>query len=114
MIRSELKRSIHFIRCCGSGSKLKGRIWIRIRVISWIRIRINVQMTSQNVWIMSRFEYILKVMSLYFGDRVRIRIKVKSRIRFWIRIKVMRISNTVLYQIYSSYFVGRLVFTETQ
>jgi hypothetical protein len=37
------------------------RIRIRIKVISWIRNRIliciNLQMTSQNVWNMSRFEH---------------------------------------------------------
>ncbi len=61
------------LQCCGSGSegiriKFKGRIririkvisWMRIRtkwldpdphkVISWIQIRFNLQITSQNVW----------------------------------------------------------------
>ncbi len=44
-------------QCCGFGSawirnKVKGMIRIRINVISWIRIwiRINLQMTIQNVW----------------------------------------------------------------
>jgi hypothetical protein len=60
---------------------LKGRICIRIIVISWIRIRIKLQMTSQNVWIMSLFEYFFKVLSLYLEARIRIRIKVTSRFR---------------------------------
>ncbi len=34
------------------------RIRIRIKVISWIRICINLQMTSQNVWNMSLFEHL--------------------------------------------------------
>ncbi len=79
------------------GSKVKGRIrnwiwirikvisWIRIRtgieVISWIRIRIDLQMTSQNVRNMSLYEHFFKVFSLY----------LEARIRIWIRIKVMRI-----------------------
>jgi hypothetical protein len=82
--------------------KLKGRIWICIRinvlswiricirirtkVISWIRIRIDLQKTNQNVWNMSLFEYFFKVLSLYLEARLRIR----SRIC----IKVMRIHNT--------------------
>jgi hypothetical protein len=37
--------------------KSKGRIRIRIKGIGWIRIRINLQMTSQNVWNMSIFEH---------------------------------------------------------
>jgi hypothetical protein len=41
--------------------KLKGRIRIRIKVISWIRILINLQMTSQNVWNTSLFEHFLNV-----------------------------------------------------
>ncbi len=36
----------------------KIRIRIRIKVISWIRI--NLQMTSQNVWNMSLFEQFLQ------------------------------------------------------
>jgi hypothetical protein len=45
----------------------KFRIRIRIKVISWIpnRIRINLQMTCQNVWIMSLFEHFFKGLSLY-------------------------------------------------
>jgi hypothetical protein len=37
--------------------QIKIRIRIHIKVTSWIRnrIRINLQMTSQNVWIMSLF-----------------------------------------------------------
>jgi hypothetical protein len=58
-------------------------------VISWIRnrIRINLQMTSQNVWNMGLFEQSSKDLSLYSEARIwiRMRIRVKSRIR--IRIK---------------------------
>jgi hypothetical protein len=34
-------------------------LWIRIhaKVIRWIRIRIHLEMTSQNVWKMSLFEH---------------------------------------------------------
>ncbi len=85
-------------QCCGSGSawiriKLKGRIRIPIKVICWIRIQINFQMTSQNVWNMSLFEHFFKVLSFCLKARIRIRIKVTSRIR--IRVQVMRIRNTV-------------------
>ncbi len=49
--------------------KLKGRIRIRIQIrinaISWSRIRINMQMTSQNVWKLRLFEHFFKVLSLY-------------------------------------------------
>ncbi len=84
---------------------------------SWIRIRINLQMTNQNVWNISLFTHFSKVLSLYLVARIRIRIKAKSRIRIrirnrikvtsrnriyikvtsriWIRIKVMQIRNTV-------------------
>jgi hypothetical protein len=67
--------------------KLKGRIRIRIEVISWIRIRINLQMTSQNVWNASLCEHFFKVLSLHLEVRIRIRI----------RIKVMRIRNTAIF-----------------
>jgi hypothetical protein len=33
---------------------------IRINVISWIRVRVNLQMTSQNVWNMSLFWHFFK------------------------------------------------------
>jgi hypothetical protein len=69
----------------------------RIKVISWIRVRINLQMTSQNVWNLSLFKHFVKVLSLYFEARIRIRIRIRikltSRIQF--RIKVMRIRNIV-------------------
>ncbi len=66
--------------------QIKIRIRIRIKVISWIRcrfrIRINLQMTRQNVWNMSLFEHFFKGLSLYLEARIwiRIRIRVKSRI----------------------------------
>ncbi len=41
------------------------RVRIRIMVISWIRIRINLQITSKNVWSMSLFEHFFKVLSFY-------------------------------------------------
>ncbi len=69
-----------------------------------IRIRINLQITSQNVWNMSLFEHFFKVLILYMEARIRICIKVKDRIRIRIcnkvssririRINVMRIRNT--------------------
>jgi hypothetical protein len=44
--------------------QIKIQIRIRIKVISWIRIRIwiriNLQMTSQNVWNMRLFEHIFR------------------------------------------------------
>ncbi len=67
----------HFFK--GLSVYLEARIWVRIRikVISWIRIRIliNLQMTSQNVWnltmeyCMSLFEHFFKVLSLCFGSQ---------------------------------------------
>jgi hypothetical protein len=59
-------------------------------MIICIRIRINLQMTNQNVWNMSLFEYFFKVSSLYLEARIRIRIciKVKGRIRICIRIGI--------------------------
>ncbi len=85
--------SICNIKCSGSGSawihiKLKGRIRIRIKVISWIRIRISLQMASQNVWNMSLFEHFFKVLILYLEARIRIRIRNKVKGRIQIRIKV--------------------------
>jgi hypothetical protein len=68
-------------QCCGSGSAWiqieKGRIRIRIHieVICWIRIRINLQMTSQYVWNMSLFEHFFnKVLSLYLEARIQIKV----------------------------------------
>jgi hypothetical protein len=60
----------------------KIRIRIRIKVISWM-IRINLQMTSQNVWNMSSFENFFKGFSPYLESRVwiHIRVRVESRIR---------------------------------
>jgi hypothetical protein len=49
-------------------------IRIRIKVISWVMnrilIRINLQMTSQNVWNLSLFDYIFKGLSLYLEARI--------------------------------------------
>jgi hypothetical protein len=45
--------------------KLKGRIRIRIKVLSWTRIRIYLQMTSQYVWNMGLFEHFFKVLTLF-------------------------------------------------
>ncbi len=52
-------------------------------MISWIRIRINLPMTSQHEWHMSLFEHFFKNLSLYLEARIRIQIhiRVKSRIR---------------------------------
>ncbi len=66
-------------------TKLKGRIrnriWIRIKVISWIWIRLDFQITSQNVRNISLNEHFFKVLSLF----------LEARIRIWIRIKVLQI-----------------------
>ncbi len=81
-------------------------LWVRIRiiVISWIRIRINWQMASQNVGNKSLFENRIQGFEPLFGSLdpdphqsdeqgpVPYRIKMKGRIR--IRIKVKRIRNT--------------------
>jgi hypothetical protein len=81
------------------GTKVKSllRICIRSKVISRIQNRIlnhiNLQMTSQNVWIMSLIDHFFKGLSLYLEARIWIRIqnliKVKSLVRIciWIRIK---------------------------
>jgi hypothetical protein len=106
----------YFRQCCGSGFwfawiriTLKGMIRIcitvisciriRNRVISWIRMCINLQMTSLNVWNMSLFEHLFKVLSLYLEARIRIRIKVKSRIRIRMKVKGrIRIRIKVMHQ----------------
>ena len=49
----------------------KIRIRIRIKVISWM-IRINLQMTSQNVWNLGLFEHFFKILSLYLEAEIRI------------------------------------------
>jgi hypothetical protein len=46
-------------------------------VKSWIRIRIILQITSQNVWNMSLFEHFFKALSLYWEAKIRIRISDK-------------------------------------
>jgi hypothetical protein len=70
--------------------------WIRMKVISWIRIRINLQTPSQNARNMSLFENFFKV----FEARIHIRKRIKvTRIRIRIRINMMWIRNTVLYNI---------------
>jgi hypothetical protein len=69
--------------------KLKDRIQIRIKVISWIRISIKAgQMTSQNVWNMSLFEHFFNVLGHYLEARIRIRIKEKGSIRSRIRVHI--------------------------
>ncbi len=56
-----------------------------------IRIRIDLQMTGQNVLNMSLFEHFLKGLSLYLEARIwiwiRIMVKIGIRIRIRIRIK---------------------------
>ncbi len=74
-------------------------------MISWIKIwiRINLQMTSQNVWSTCLFVQFFKVLSLYLEARIRIRINMKGKIRIRIKMtsririhfNVMRIRNTV-------------------
>jgi hypothetical protein len=71
--------------------QIKIRIRIRIKVISWFRIRISLQMTSQNVWNMSLFEHFLDQIKIRIRIRTGINIKVINRIR--IRIKVMHIAH---------------------
>jgi hypothetical protein len=50
--------------------QIKNRIRIRIKMISWIRnrIRINFQMTSQNVWNISLFKHIRQGFEPLFGS----------------------------------------------
>jgi hypothetical protein len=67
--------------------KMKGRIRLCIKKISWIRIRINMQTPSQNVWNMSLFEHFFRVFSFYLEAGIRIRIKVKGRIRIRMTVK---------------------------
>jgi hypothetical protein len=76
-------------QCCGSGF---GSEWICNKLKGRIRIRINLQMTSQNVWNMSLFEHFLRGWNLHLEARIRIRICiiVTSRIRIRIRIKGTR------------------------
>ncbi len=70
--------------------RLKGRIRIRIRIkaISWIRIRIDLQIKSQNARTISLFEHFFKVLSLYLEAKIQIRFRIKMKGRIWIRIKV--------------------------
>jgi hypothetical protein len=53
-------------------------------------MRINLPMTSHNVWDMSLFEHIFQGLSLYLEamNRFPIRNKEKGRIWIWIRINV--------------------------
>ncbi len=50
-------------------------------------VRINLQMASQKIWNMSRFEHFFMVLSLHWVARIRIRI----------HIRVMRIRNTAIW-----------------
>ncbi len=80
-------------QCCGSALKWK--------VGSGSGIRIDLQMTSQNVWNMSLFEHFFKVLSLYLEARILIRTRIKVRGRIWIRIRIkgtsrIRISNKMI------------------
>jgi hypothetical protein len=65
--------------------QIKIRIRIRIKVISsirkQIRIRITLQMTSQNVWNVSLFEHFFKDLSLYLEARIWIQIRIRTRIK---------------------------------
>ncbi len=70
--------------------KLKRRIRICINVISWIRIRINLQIASQNVWKMNLLEHFFKVLSFYLEARIRIPNCIKVKGRVGIRIKATR------------------------
>ncbi len=105
-----------------SKGRMRIRIWIRVKVISWIRIRIkviswiriliNFQMTSQNAWNMSLFEHFFKVLSLYLEASIRIRIKVTSKNWIRIRIKVkyrIRISIKVMWISNTNFLYFRLV-----
>ncbi len=74
--------------------RIKVISWIRIRISIkvkssiWIRIRINLQMTSQkNVWNMSLFEHFSKVLSLSLEVKIWIRIRMTSRKRIRIKMK---------------------------
>jgi hypothetical protein len=83
-----------------SGYKAVLWIWMRLRIIMdphhivklkvriWIRIRINLQMTSENVWNMSLFEQFFSVLSRYLKARIRIRIRIKVKGRILIRIRI--------------------------
>ncbi len=127
-VQSELLLSCQSGGGGGGKAKIKSVLWnrIRIQVISWIRnrirIRICLQMKSQNVWNMRQYEHFFKGLSLYSeariwirilithqGEksdpdphqikiRIRIRIRVISRIRIriGIRIKMMQIHCTKL------------------
>jgi hypothetical protein len=52
----------------------------------WIRIGINLQMTSQWNMSLGTFKQYLKVFCLYSEARIRIRIKVNVRIRIHIKV----------------------------
>ncbi len=112
-----------FIWKLGSGSGFASKWKVGsgstyIKVTSRIRIGINLEMKSQNVWNMSLFEHFFKVLSLYLEGRIRIRISTKwngririsikanGRIRIRICIKVIRTRNTELTK--SMFAVSRL------
>jgi hypothetical protein len=63
--------------------QIKIRIRICIQSKSWIRnrawMRINLQITNQNVWNMSLFGHIFKGLSLYLEARIWIRIRVRVK-----------------------------------
>jgi hypothetical protein len=77
--------------------QIKNRI--RIKVISWIRnrIRINLQMTSQNVlvWNMSPFKHFSKGLILYLEARIWIRIRTRIRIKSRIRIRIKKLGSAL-------------------
>jgi hypothetical protein len=71
----------HFTyQCSGSGSAPK--------VKRKIRIRINLQITSQNVLNMNLWEHFFKVLSIYLHASIWIRIRIHATSRIRIRIKV--------------------------
>ncbi len=63
-------------------------IWVHIKVVDWIRIRINLQMTSKNVWNISLFEHFFKGLSLYLEARIWIRIQINIKMKSQIRIRI--------------------------
>ncbi len=82
--------------------QIKIRIRIRIEVLSWIRIRINLQKTSQKMYgIWAYLGTFCKGLSPYSEAWIRIRMRIRIRflhqikIRIRILINVMRIRNIV-------------------
>jgi hypothetical protein len=91
------------------------KFWIRIciKVISWIRIRIriNLQMTSQNVWDMSLFEHFFMSLNLHLEARIWIRIRIRTRVEKSILALVSKFIINISEKVYLEKYAKKRPFT---